>query len=475
VFLLSQILEIGLLAALGVLLLVFLYRVLSLKRTPSLGEAVGRWRKALSLILIVSLLGSVVSVLQMALAEGFAGSVKVGYNYPNASKGLAPNGATFNVNEILSDEVLEDAISRGGLKNLTAKDLKECLEITNAGKQDRELTADTLYVSTEYNITYQPSLKTMLYGKNQILNPLTEAYYNYFLEKHGRKTNVLEVDFSELEGMEYLDVCTWFDTRASDIRNYMSLCGQEDSTFLSDTTQESFSSVQSRVDNFRSVSLERFESYVLKYGLSENREQYISRLNQRNRIGQVRYMKDMAGYYVRLAAIDLYDRDVITPVLVPTRDDDGEFYQSRTKTETDVFADEADSKLEAASDELLWMETRNHQIRMLSAEAGGEEEVSQAESMEETLVAELTELSELALATVADYEAATVDGYLSFSYGEKTELWLGYAKKAVLYFSALFLVLSAGIAIHEKVPERKPQKKRSRKKKTDAGKTMAKS
>lgn len=460
VFILAKGLKIMLLGVLAFFFLVFLYRVLSLKHSPSLREAIGRWRKALSLILTISLIGGGLYGLQMALGQRYLGSVKIGYNYPNASKGLSPNGATFDVNEILSDEVLEAAISGGGLKNLTTQDLKECLEVTGVGSPNKELLADTLYVSTEYNLTYQPSLKTMLYGKNEVLVPLTEAYYRYFLEKHGRKTDVLEADFSELEGLDYLDACMWFDARVSDIMTYMWLCDKEDSTFLSDITQESFASVRGKAENFKNVSLERFKSYVLKYGLSEDKGQYVSRLNQRNRLSQVDYLKDMAGYKVRLAAIDLYDREVITPVLVPTRDDEGEFYQSRTKIETDVFADEADSKLVSASNEQLLMETRNYQIKMLSAAAGGNTEILQAEDMEEALVGELTELSQLALATVKDYEKTTVDGYLSFSYGGNG-LWLQCAQRAAVYLCILFLMLSAAAMVREKASDGQKTKRKS--------------
>ena len=42
-------------------------------------------------------------------------SITIGLNYPEASKGLNPNGTRFNTYDIIEDSVLEAAIADGNL------------------------------------------------------------------------------------------------------------------------------------------------------------------------------------------------------------------------------------------------------------------------------------------------------------------------------------------------------------------------
>ena len=53
----------------------------------------------------------------------------VSLNYSEASGALNSNGTRYNMAEIISDEVVEGAIKKGALKDVTVKQLKNCLVV----------------------------------------------------------------------------------------------------------------------------------------------------------------------------------------------------------------------------------------------------------------------------------------------------------------------------------------------------------
>ena len=199
---------------------------------------------------------------------------------------------------------------------------------------------------------------------------------------------------------------------------------------------ESFDSIRDKARNFRDVSLERYKAYVLKYGISRDSGQYISRLNYENRLENMDYMKNLAAYRVRLAAIERYEGDITRAVLVPTRDENGEFYQSRTKIGTDYFANEADRHLDYATTNQLHIETNNYYIECLLAAQGNASHRQKADEMIESLKQEILTISQLAQATVEDFDAQTTNGYMSFAFSEDTADRRSDLKKTAMYVAA---------------------------------------
>lgn len=430
------VLKMLLLAVPAVCGLVLVVNILWQKQPLLLKDGIRRCLKAFPLVMIVSVLGGVLCMAYLKGGEPYSESFKMGYTYPEASKGLTPNGTTLDVSEVLSDEVLEKAILEKQLGNLSPDELKSTLHINNVKQRDN-VSADNLYVSTEYTISYRASDKTVSIDKDILIKAVADAYYDYFVSRYGRKTDILENDYSEIYNLDYLDINSYMQGRADAIIEYMEMCRKENSTFVSEATEESFGSVRDKAENFKSVSLDRNKAYILKYGISKDKEQYISRLNYGNRMINVEYMKNLASYRVRLSAIERYDGDITRAVLVPTRDDDGEFYQSRTKIGTDYFADEANRHLRFATSNQLDIETNNYYIESISAAEGGASHRKKADDMVENLKAELIEISRLAVETVKDYDAHTSNGYISFSAQDDRDFTRSCLKKAVLYAAAI--------------------------------------
>lgn len=438
----------------ALLVLMLLIQIFRKQNPVKLKERFRRCMKALPLILIVTIAGGAVAGVYQMVSANLYDSCKIGFTYPTASKGLTPNGTKLDVEEALSDEVLEKAIANGNLTGLEPYELRQALKIRNA-LQKNSITAENYYLSTEYVLDYEATKATQGFDSTKILKSVYEAYYQYFVEKYGRKVYAISDDFSELEDLDYLDIHTYLKRRVNNIIDYMGLCRNENSSFVSEKTQESFHSISTKASDFRDVSLEQYEAYVLRNGLSKDKERYISRLNYDNQMLNVKYLKNVASYNVRLEGIRKYDGDITTAVLVPSRDKDGEFYQSRTKIGTDYFAYDADKYLEYATNHQLQIQQNNYRIEMLSADNGGEAETEHAEMMIADLKEEIIKLGKLAVETVQDYDDQVMNDYISVSYRDETNKWTSLIKKVIEYAGVIFVLAFLAVFAGEKIKLRK--------------------
>jgi phosphoglycerol transferase MdoB-like AlkP superfamily enzyme len=79
------------------------------------------------LILLVLFTG-VFGVLNHIKSKQFVSAV-VSLNYSEASLAQNSNGTRYNMSEIICDEVIEKAIEKGALEDVTVKQLKDCLSV----------------------------------------------------------------------------------------------------------------------------------------------------------------------------------------------------------------------------------------------------------------------------------------------------------------------------------------------------------
>ena len=104
-------------------------------------------------------------------------------NYSEASQALNSNGTRYNMAEIISDEVVERAIKKGALPDVTAKQLKNCLVVypcVQGGVGD-----ETQYhISTEFAVEYHASKDTDHLDSENVIKLITGAYKEYYIEKY---------------------------------------------------------------------------------------------------------------------------------------------------------------------------------------------------------------------------------------------------------------------------------------------------
>lgn len=370
-------------------------------------------------------------------------------NYEEASKNQNPNKTRFNASQILSDDILKEVIRRGAYENVTVSELSQCLHLSSAFDNRGLGDLESLKVATEY--TVHCSADVVQYGirPKELLSLLADVYYEYFLQHYAENDQILNIDLSDIEGMDYMDVDDYLDMKASELSNYIKNFGYEDSGFRLSSTGETFASLGEKIDNFSNVELERYRSFVLQNGLSNDKVDYSTRMNYENRLLQVDYGKNMAAYNVRLEGINLYDSQMARIVLVPTSDLGNEFYMSRTKIEVDNFANEADDYLKKATELRVEMEHKQYANAQIMNSVANWNVYQQANAMVSSLRQEIESLAAQSKILSDAYLQEKRNGYLYIALLEGSLQSMLGLKKGLIYSVGFILMLGAGLALND--------------------------
>ena len=260
----------------------------------------------------------------------------ISLNYSEASGAQNSNGTRYNMAEIISDEVIERAIKKGALENVTVQQLKDCLIVYPCvqGSVDDE---SNYHISTEFAVEYYASRHTSHLDTENVIHLITAAYKEYYIEKYTDNFK-LDTKKPDFENMEYMDTVSYFNKETTKILDYLYGMTQKNSSFVTNNGS-TFSSIAGKVYQFRETQInENLRSLVLQDGLSKDKEVYLGRLEYRNRDLEFDRRKSAASFDVCNRAISMYDEDMIRIVLVPTWDKEGKYYMGRTKVGVDELS-----------------------------------------------------------------------------------------------------------------------------------------
>ena len=380
----------------------------------------------------------------------------VALNYEEATKGLYPNNTRFNISLIKSEDVLDRAIAKAGLEGqITALDMADHITALASNVNGMHLPSDTTSykIATTYTITYEKNdeLGPRISAKD-MLGLIVEAYKEVFYETYTYVEVGIAPDWSECEEQEYMEIGSFFEKECRKLRRFLNTNANENGTFRSARTGETFTSLRQKVDNFITIDLEKYDSYVLQSGLSKNRERYISKLEYENFLKNIDYQKFMAEYQNRLHTIDIYDSALTAVVLIPTLDTQNNFYMSRTKVAIDYQATAAESANANGNDTLAVIQKNEYAIRqMRSQTANTPSSIATAQSMIQDMKQKLETLIETTKILNKEYVRYKTKNYLTISFEERSladELSL---KWVILADGAAFCALCAWVLVKSKV------------------------
>lgn len=380
----------------------------------------------------------------------------VALNYEEATRGLYPNNTRFNISLIKSDAVLDRAIAKAGLEDqITALDMADHITALASNVNGMQLPSDTTSykIATTYTITYEKNdeLGPRISAKD-MLGLIVEAYKEVFYETYTYVEVGIAPDWSECEEQEYMEIGSFFEKECRKLRRFLNTNANENGTFRSARTGETFTSLRQKVDNFITIDLEKYDSYVLQSGLSKNRERYISKLEYENFLKNIDYQKFMAEYQNRLHTIDIYDSALTAVVLIPTLDTQNNFYMSRTKVAIDYQATAAESANANGNDTMAVIQKNEYAIRqMRSQTANTPSSIATAQSMIQDMKQKLETLIETTKILNKEYVRYKTKNYLTISFEERSladELSL---KWVILADGAAFCALCAWVLAKSKV------------------------
>lgn len=367
------------------------------------------------------------------------------FHYEEAARGQNPNGTRFNASDILSNEILEKVIARGGF-TLSPEELSACLTLsTPLDEQTLDTSKESnLKISTEYWIHCSEAISLYHIKPKTVLELLADVYWESFVHDYAENDRILDLSFDELEKMEYLDIKDFFFMQASKLRNYLPGYSRDSSSFRSKESGETFASLSRKIENYIDIELERYKAFVLENGLSRDKASYQSRIQYVNRILEVSRSKNMAAHDVRIETINMYNALMTRFVLIPTYDTGEEFYMSRTKIGVDYFADEAKEHLETATRLMKEMEHNKYASAQIGGSRAMDDAYAQADRQVDTLRKELIELSAQCRQLCSEYIREKRDGYIQMSYSSSS-----VTENATdsLLLAAFFVIAGSGMVM----------------------------
>ena len=340
-------------------------------------------------------------------------SVVLSLNYEEASKGQNPNLTRYNVYELKSDRVMERVISNAGLQDvLTPTELSEHIDIAenSSGKTIDPNDSSTYYISTSYTVSYRMNREIKNISVDDMMTLICKSYNDMFHEEYVGTKSVLKYDLGDIEGKEYIEIAKLFTNKSDQMLRYIQQRIEENATYRSDITGQSFQTIKKMIQN-----VQNYSTFVLESGLSRNKDHYIRTLNYKNDMLNINYQKFMIDYNVRKQQVQDYDSAMIGTVMVPSINEKQEYYMSRTNTGTDYLTKEADYSLSQGNAVDRDIIDNNDIIAKVNASTADEESYKKADELIETVDEELKQVANTADTTDKEYIKHTTKDYLTFT------------------------------------------------------------
>ena len=196
-------------------------------------------------------------------------SVVLSLNYEEASKGQNPNLTRYNVYELKSDRVMERVISNAGLQDvLTPTELSEHIDIAenSSGKTIDPNDSSTYYISTSYTVSYRMNREIKNISVDDMMTLICKSYNDMFHEEYVGTKSVLKYDLGDIEGKEYIEIAKLFTNKSDQMLRYIQQRIEENATYRSDITGQSFQTIKKMIQNVQNYSIKKYSAFVLECG-----------------------------------------------------------------------------------------------------------------------------------------------------------------------------------------------------------------
>ena len=303
-------------------------------RTNKLSFAVVEILKNWVWILFLAVIAFVVFSIHSALHSDDTAKASLVLRYEKAYEGLNPNGSRFNINELMSEDVLSQAIEMAGLKNeLNITDLQKSFSVGASGSQAPE----NKYIATEYSISLNNRYLPKTITAKSMLGIIMACYKTYFLDHYGRNDGVLDIDWSETDNWEYLEFADILEVKVNNIISYLEAIQKESGAYNFQTSGETFQSLADSIAAFRDISLNKFTAYVTNNNLFRDPERYRDKLNYRKFLIDQRAKQNTERLNIYQEALAIYDTAMISFVMVPVYDNENGLRMARTSNGMDTM------------------------------------------------------------------------------------------------------------------------------------------
>lgn len=343
-------------------------------------------------------------------------SATLSLNYAEASDGLNPNKTRFNASEFVSEQVMKDAIDLLGLQDcLTPDELAGCISVSpvdtgNVGGNDR-------YISTTYRVSFNAaSIDIKNRRVTDVLINVCSAYKNYFLRNYCDNQNIARIELSESDKAEPFVRVNELKLRVNQINRYNENRLSENKSFVQESTGNSFMVLDKKIKNVIDYDIPNTMAYIIEGGVARNSQTLLQILEYKNKIMGISSAKEMAAYDADNNGIRIYDREMSSVVMIPTRDGMEQYYMSRTKTAMDHMAIDADSSLKEATDYKKTISETQYVIDQVKTDAAPADKLKYTDELIAGLEKSINEISAELLSLDEAYVSYKSQNYITFHF-----------------------------------------------------------
>ncbi len=366
-------------------------------------------------------------------------------DYEEASQGLAPNGTRFNIYEIRSREVMERLIEYAGLAGeISPDEMSKCISVK--ATHNKNISGSVNYISTSFVISFTSKGSVWKRSAEDMLSLLCKAYREYFVEHYGFNHSILSFNVDDLKfNDEYLMTVDLLELKGNQLEKYVQLRKRESKNYQDPDTGITFSELEQRAMNFYTYDIENLRSYVIENGIVDDISALKPMLNYKTHMDRLMYDKLIAAYDEYNKGIQIYDATMSAIVMIPTQDQNMEYYMSRTKTGMDNMALHANAQLIGATERTEQIKYNTYLTEKLTANSSKLQQKEKTDAMIREMQASLEKLSSDIQMLDSSYTSAKARDYLSFNRSS-----IGFADRIGLITSfliALFILFISFVCV----------------------------
>ncbi len=194
-------------------------------------------------------------------------------NYPGIELGQNPDGTKFDVRQLKSPYVIENALKTLGLDNSGVKldEVRRRVDITSIIPNDIAQRAETMikqghdyvYYPSEFKVTYKVN-KAFSYNQGiQLVETLIDEYQTYFYTLYSDiekiENTIGSLDYTTYD---YPDIVEVINIQIEGIQEFLTTKAEDDSNYKSAQTGYSFKDLNRSFDILKTVDTSKLESLV---------------------------------------------------------------------------------------------------------------------------------------------------------------------------------------------------------------------
>lgn len=291
----------------------------------------------------------------------------VSANFSQIADGHNPDGSPFDIYEVISDEVLQNACDKLGNK-VKPEVLKKHISVTgittdgtfNTIKQNVLDGNDTYsYFPSRYTITYSIVSDSIaadgiiscissvfkqlaMPSKTEILKCVSESYKEYYEENYVIKDEIFEIDWSKTRSLDYFNRVSEMNNILNRISRYLETRYDNDVKFVSETGV-SFGDLNAEIMSIMQNDIEAYKAFVIQNGITADKENLLRQFRYVLNANNEQTERNRGEYEIMLDGISKYDPSTTKTVFIPSLDSENSFYMNRTKIGIDYLTEYANN------------------------------------------------------------------------------------------------------------------------------------